>query len=291
MQAIRTAARVAGVWLTVAATIPTFASAQLQAQDSTTRTESPTVARFDSNHVAKTFFTRRDAVYTGIAIVGTAAISHFDVRIAHWWQSPSIQDGQSRHDLVDVLTHFNETPLTIGAILTYGVGRLGSWKAVTDIGLHMTEALVLTDVTSELIRGPVGRARPRISPDDAFVFSFGKGFTDFGYRSFPSLHAASAFAAASSLVEEIHIIKPGATWVFGPLLYGAALIPGATRMYLNQHWMSDIASGAFVGTLFGYKVVHYAHSHKQSKLDRVLMGARLVPDGHGGTYVATSFTP
>jgi membrane-associated phospholipid phosphatase len=291
MQAIRNAVRVAGMWLIAAATFPTFASAQLQAQDSTTRTESQTEARFDSTHVAKTFFTRRDAIYTGAAIAATAAISHFDVRISHWAQSPSVQDGQSRHDLVDALTHINETPLTIGAILTYGVGRLGRWKAVTDIGLHMTEALVLTDVTSELIRGPIGRARPRISPDDAFVFSFGKGFTDFGYRAFPSLHAASAFAAAASLTEEIHLRKPGAAWVFGPILYGAALIPGATRIYLNQHWMSDVASGAFVGTLFGIKVVHYAHTHKQSKLDRVLMGAMLVPDGHGGTYVATSFTP
>ena len=150
---------------------------------------------------------------------------------------------QSRHDFVDALTHVNETPLTIAAILTYGIGRLGRWPTVTDIGIHATEAMVLTDVTSELIRGPIGRARPRISPDDAFKFEFGKGFTDFGNRAFPSLHSAAAFAMASVLTAEIHERNPKAAWIAGPVLYGAALIPGMTRIYLDQHWASDIARG------------------------------------------------
>ena len=136
-------------------------------------------------------------MWTGAAIVGTVAISQFDEKIARWAQSPGVQGDQSRHDYVDALTHVNETPLTIAAILTYGIGRLGRWPTVTDIGLHATEAMVLTDATSELIRGPLGRARPRISPDDAFKFEFGKGFTDFGYRAFPSLHSAAAFAMAA----------------------------------------------------------------------------------------------
>lgn len=250
-----------------------------------------TKPRADSGHVDKTFFTRRDAVLTGAAIVGTAAISYFDERISRWAQQPSIQGSQSRRDLIDVATRFNETPLTIGAILTYGIGRIGGWTTVTDIGLHTTEAIVLTDVVAELIRGPLGRARPRVSPDDAFVFEAGKGFTDFANRAFPSIHAASAFATAAALVGEIHERKPSATWVAAPLLYGAAMIPGVTRIYLNQHWASDVVSGMFVGTLLGAKVVRYAHTHRQTKLDRFLMGATIVPNGQGGAYVGASFTP
>ena len=242
----------------------------------------------DSGRVAKTFFTRRDALFTGAAIVGTVAISRFDERIARWSQSPNVQGDSSRHDLVDALTHVNETPLTIAAILTYGIGRIGSWNSVTDIGLHLTEAMVLTDVTSEVIRGPVGRARPRIADNDAFKFEFGKGFTNFGNRAFPSLHSAAAFAMAAGLTAEIHERNPGAAWIAGPLLYGAALVPGMTRIYLNQHWASDIASGAFVGTLYGVKVVHYAHTHHRSKLDRILMGTVIVPDGNGRVLVGGS---
>ena len=64
-------------------------------------------------------------MWTGGAIVGTVVLSQFDEKIARWARSPGVQDGQSRHDLVDALTHINETPLTIAAILTYGIGRLG----------------------------------------------------------------------------------------------------------------------------------------------------------------------
>ena len=242
----------------------------------------------DSGHVDKTFFTRRDAVLTGIAVGGTLAIAPFDERIARWAQSPEVQGGPNRRTAVDWMTHINETPLTLGALATYGIGRVGRMKTVTDIGLHVTESLVLTDVVSELIRGPIGRSRPRVTNDDAFRFHFGGGFTHFDQRSFPSLHSSSAFAAASSLVGEIRERHPSALWYAAPLLYGAALVPGFTRVYLNQHWASDIASGAFIGTLLGSKVVRYAHSHEPSKVDRILLGTTIVPMGDGQFAVAVS---
>ncbi|MEP6493258.1 MAG: phosphatase PAP2 family protein [bacterium] len=235
----------------------------------------------DSSRVDKTFLTRRDALLTGVAIAGTVGIAQFDERITRWTQSPSVQGGTSRRNLFDNLTHLNETPLTIGAVVTYGIGRLVRSGTVADVGLHWTEAIVLNNVVSELIRGPIGRVRPRVSPDDAFKFEFGGGFTKFEDRSFPSLHSSSAFATAAALVGEVHERRPGATWVVAPLLYGAAMIPGVTRMYLNQHWASDVASGAFVGTLIGAKVVHYAHSHRRSKLDRALLGTTIVPMNGG----------
>jgi membrane-associated phospholipid phosphatase len=241
----------------------------------------------DSAHVDKTFFTRRDAVLTGIAIVGTVAISTFDERIGKWTQTPSVQGSQARQNLFNDLTHLNETPLTIAAIATYGIGRLVHSGTVGDVGLHWTEAIVLNNVVSELIRGPIGRARPRVSQDNAYKFQFGGGFTKFEDRSFPSLHSSSAFATAAALVGEVHERNPGATWVVAPLLYGAACIPGLTRMYLNQHWASDVVAGAFVGTLIGAKVVHYAHTHRRTKLDRILLGTSIVPVS-GGVALAVA---
>ena len=66
------------------------------------------------------------------------------------------------------------------------------------------------------------------------------------------------------------------------------MIPGLTRMYLNQHWASDVVSGAFIGSLIGNRVVHYTHTHKPSKLDRVLLGSTIMPDGHGGFAIGES---
>jgi hypothetical protein len=282
MHATNYARRIALI-ATIASAITTIVPAPVTAQDPN--------APIDSTHVSKTFFTRRDAYWTLGAMAVTAGLTYYDKKIANWSQQPNVQGDQSRQDLIDGLTKINETPLTIGAILTYGVGRLGRWQTVTDVGLHMSEALALTDVTSELIRGPVGRARPRVSQDDQYNLSFGKGFTVFANRAFPSLHSASAFAAASSLTAEIYERNTRAAWIVGPVLYAAAWIPGTTRIYLNPHWASDVVSGAFVGTLFGAKVVHYAHTHRRNKLDRFLMGTNVSVDPRGGFAVGTSFTP
>jgi len=248
-------------------------------------------AQEQRDSVDKTFFTRRDLAWTGVALAGTAAIAPFDERIARWTQTPSVQGDANRHRIVDDLTHVNETPLTIAAVVTYGIGRLVGSPGWADVGAHWTEAMALTDVTSEVIRGPIGRARPRATPDSsAFNFKFGAGFTDFARRSFPSLHSAAAYATASALTAEVGE-RHGPVWLVGPVLYTAAAVPGITRMYLNQHWASDIFSGAFVGILLGNKVVHYAHSHRRNRLDRFLLGTNLGMDQHGRLAVVSSFAP
>ena len=68
----------------------------------------------------------------------------------------------------------------------------------------------------------------------------------------------------------------------------AAAVPGLTRVYLNQHWASDIVSGAFIGTLLGTKVVRYGHTHRRSKVDQFLLGTTIVPLGDGRVAVAVS---
>lgn len=236
----------------------------------------------------KTFFTGRDLVATGVVAGVTVGIMQFDKKIAHWTQTPSVQGSSSRRNAVKSLTKINETPLAIAAIVTYGAGRLTRSQTTADVGLHWTEALIMTDVISEAIRGPVGRTRPRVTPDDPFKFQFWRGFTNFDNRAFPSLHSAVGFATAAALLDEIRERNPSATWYAAPLLYGFAIIPGATRMYLNQHWASDVFAGAFIGQLIGSRVVHYAHTHKRTKLDRALLATSVAPDPYGGMRVSVS---
>jgi PAP2 superfamily len=238
---------------------------------------------------AKTFFVKRDLLWSGVALAGTGVVSVFDERIAHWWQSPGVQGSSSRHNVVNDLTKINETTLTGAAILSYGIGRLAHANTMADVSLHTAESTILSSVISQVIRGPVGRERPSISPDDQYKFQFGKGFTHFNNRAFPSLHSATGFAAATAVSAEIHERNPNASWWVTPVAYTVAMMPGVTRMYLNQHWASDVVSGGFVGALIGNRVVHYAHTHKRTKLDRWLLGSTIIPDGRGDVLVGNSF--
>jgi len=233
----------------------------------------------------KTFFTRHDAVATVVAAAVTGGVMVFDEKIGDWWRSPHVQGSESLHNTVSNLTRLNETPLTIASVVTYGVGRLTKSKTTADVGLHWTEALILTDVISQAIRGPLGRARPRLTPDDPFNFKFGAGFGDFARRAFPSLHSAVGFATAAALVGEMRERNQDAVRWAAPVLYTLALIPGTTRMYLDQHWASDVISGAFIGQLIGARVVRYAHTHKPTKLDRALLATSVSPGGFGNTLV------
>jgi membrane-associated phospholipid phosphatase len=233
----------------------------------------------------KTFFVKRDLALSGIALAGSAAMSAFDLRIARWARSPGVQGDSSRHDLVEQLTRANETPMMLAALATYGVGRVAGMRTTADVGLHTLEAVVLTTGVSQVVRGVLGRTRPRASLDDPFHLRPFTGFSAFETRSYPSLHTAASFAAATALVGEIRERRPGAVKVAAPLLYTAAMLPPLTRIYLDQHWASDIVAGAFVGTLLGSRVVGYAHSHRRTRLDRALLGVAAVPDGRGGVMV------
>lgn len=245
-------------------------------------------AQHPPGDTTKTFFVKRDLAWSAAALAGTGVVSIFDKRIAHWTQTPSVQGSSSRHRVVSDLTKINETTLTGAAIVSYGIGRLAHSQTVADVALHTAESTILTSAISQLIRGPLGRERPSISPDDQYKFQFGKGFTNFNNRSFPSLHSAVGFAAATAISAEIHERNPEAGWWVSPIAYTVAMVPGLTRMYLNQHWASDIVAGAFVGGLVGNRVVHYAHTHNRTKLDRALLGTIIVPDGHGGIAVGGS---
>ena len=232
-------------------------------------------------------FRGRDVTLLVGAFVVSSEISHYDTKIARYTQSPSVQGDSGRLRLVKRLTKANETTLTAGALVGYGIGRLTHKPVLTDVSTHVGEALLITNVVSQAIRGPFGRARPYVTHDDQNSdFHVGKGFTSYDYRSLPSLHSASAFAAAAALTAEINERRPGAAWPVGVVLYAAAAIPGLTRMYLDQHWASDVVMGGFLGAFLGHKVVVHAHANPRNRLDRLLQGVTVAPEKSGAIALA-----
>ena len=249
-------------------------------------------AQSDTASRSATFLNRRDLLPVGLALGGTVVISHFDTRIARWSQQPAFQTDSRRRISTDI-SKVNETSLTILGLASYGVGRLTHAKTATDIALHATEAVVLASVASQVIRGPLGRTRPYVTHDsDQYKFKPFGGFfgdTTFNNRAFPSIHTSSSMAVATVLVLETNRRHPDATPFLAPLLYAAAALPGLARIHLDQHWASDIASGAFMGVFAGYKVVSYSHDHPDNRFDRILLRATVAPSPNGGMLLGLGF--
>jgi undecaprenyl-diphosphatase len=226
----------------------------------------------------QTFFRSSDLAWTGAFTLGSYGLSRFDPVITKYFQDPSRQRNPRMRKLAEGFTHLQETTLTIGGLLTYGVARLAKAPAVEVTALHAAEAIVAASLTSQVIRGPLGRARPKDATpmfEDQYEFHWFNGFRHFQYRAFPSIHSSSGFAAATAVVAEVHRRSPGATWYVAPLAYVIAAGPGYSRVYLGQHWVSDVFMGAFVGAFYGQRVVDYAHAHPDNRVDRFFLGRGL----------------
>ena len=242
----------------------------------------------DSSTAQKTFFVPRDGVIAAGFLAASAGLSIFDVRIAHWFQDTSLSHVKKGQQLDDIFTHVNETTLTVGGLIVYGVAKVTKANNVADVAFHVAESVAAASLTAQIIRGPLGRTRPDSATppyDDQYEFRFMKGFTHFSQRAFPSIHSSSGFAAASALTAEIKRRDPGAVWFVAVPAYALALTPGLSRMYLGQHWASDILSGAFLGTFYGWRIVDYSHEHPTTKIDRIFLGsvkhARITPERGG----------
>ncbi len=252
----------------------------------------------DTSSGSKTFFNRRDLAIGGAGLVVTGALSAFDTRIARRSQRGRTfnLDGSDRDGLSKFsrnVSKVNETTLTATGILVYGAGRLFNSKTVTDVALHATESVVLASLASQIIRGPLGRTRPYVSHDsDQYKFKPFRGFygdSSFDYRAFPSIHTSSSMAVATVLTMELHRRHSEATPFVAPILFAAGILPGLARIRLDQHWASDVASGAIMGVWAGYKVVSYSHAHPNNRFDKLLLGASIMPDPRGG--LAIGFNP
>jgi membrane-associated phospholipid phosphatase len=223
----------------------------------------------------KTFFVGRDGLYAGAALAVSAGLSLLDASIEKNFRDTTNYHVRVGEKLDNIFTHVNETTLTVGGLIVYAGARFTGHRTIADVMFHGAEAVASASLTSQVIRGPLGRTRPENADrpyENQYDFHFLKGFTHFEQRAFPSIHSASGFAMASALVAEVKRRDPQYLWYVAVPAYALALTPGLSRMYLGEHWASDIVAGAFIGTFYGWRIVDYSHQHPTTPVDRIFLG-------------------
>jgi undecaprenyl-diphosphatase len=113
----------------------------------------------------------------------------------------------------------------LGALLGIAILDVAAGPATARLAVL---ALIPTNLVVEVTKRAVDRARP-------------DGEHRRSNASFPSSHAANAFALAAVLARRWR----RAGWAF----WTAALLVAASRVYLNRHFMSDVVAAAVIGVL------------------------------------------
>ena len=245
--------------------------------------------------------TGRDLALFGAATLGSAALTRLDARMANALYDslfqvnhPGITSAANRASLM------TETLLMLTGGTVWGIARLRHDDGTADVALHTTEAIASTAMIIQVIRGALGRGRPYVVNEvgekrngDPYEFQFLHGFTSYNYRSWPSMHAMANFAAASALSAEMRQRNTPNRAIISPVLFLGATLPSLARMYLDEHWVSDIAMGAFLGVFAGQKAVNYSHDHPGNIVDRKLLRpavrATFTHDARGLSFAITPY--
>lgn len=222
----------------------------------------------------ESLFEKTDLYWAAGFAGATVILAPLDLALAHALQDSVLQSSRLlKVSATSVRLLASPGGLVLGSGV-YLTGRVADDRDLAELGLHTTEAILIADGITGVIKIAAGRARPSANPTTPYAFHFMGGLLGDPYRSFPSGHTTSAFATAAAATEEVGELWPDQKGWVAVVLYGAAGLAGISRVYNNAHWASDVAVGAMIGSFTGWKVVRYAHDHPGNDIDRIFLGRR-----------------
>jgi membrane-associated phospholipid phosphatase len=171
-----------------------------------------------------------------LCVLGLVAVTHGTASLVEWFsrnRTPFLTD------FFRALTLLGDGWIIAGVILVVTLVRLRN-------AISLTAAALLASVIVQILKRLVfyETARPfRYFNDLGQALPPIDGFTYLGSFSFPSGHAAGAFALFLGLA----LLRPGA--ITGALCFVAAALAALSRVYLAQHFTDDVLVGALIGIL------------------------------------------
>jgi len=177
---------------------------------------------------------RADAWFGLAAMVGVGAAAFADHELR---ERALATDGRRARRLAHAAEHLG-SPEVVGPVILVGyvAGRALGRPALAGASARVGIPVAAAAVAAGAIKLAIGRVRPEDAAGESHPY---QPFS--GHDSFPSGHAALAFATATALDRETR--AGWVPWVAYPL---AALV-GWSRVRDDKHWTSDVVAGAALG--------------------------------------------
>ena len=212
---------------------------------------SPLLLDIEAYYTSPLHWDMKDWAYFGGAIGLLAAAHHYDGQVrTHFIAEGTQAKGGSTKDLQDAI------PSVAAVVGTWAYANLIDSSDGHREAYEMVEAAGLSLTTSYALKFAAGRERPdQTSDPDKWRTS--------GGSSFPSTHAAAAFAIGAVLAESGN---DDYRWMRRFLGYGA--VAGYTayeRLKHNAHWLSDDIAGAEIGGATAHFVMEREKERREAR--------------------------
>jgi len=198
---------------------------------------------------------RRTALYwlipVAIATIAITAAFHFDFAVRHFIAQH--QHALGENIMVDI-SRFGDWPehFALGLVLA-GIAWWRGSKKWTRIFLAMLIALAIAGMAGQIIKFATGRARPFVKSEQLW-----KGpRSSSKFQSFPSGHVAESTAFFGVLFF--------ANWRIGLLCIPIPLLIGFSRMWVAEHYLSDVLVAIVLGVVCAFMVARFFLSSPISK--------------------------
>jgi len=172
-------------------------------------------------------------------------ISHYDEQIQLFSQRQESQ-------VIDNFSKYVSEPMGSGvypliAVASfYAQGLIWNNERSKKIAMNCVKSYLISNSFARLSKIVFSRQRPSVDPPDA-----NKWFMGNHNSSFFSGHTTTAFSVATVIAEEYR----ETVWV--PIVsYTLASCAGLSRIRDNQHWASDVITGALIGFATGQLILH-----------------------------------
>jgi membrane-associated phospholipid phosphatase len=164
----------------------------------------------------------------------------------------------------NLLSHVTVTALGLGLATADFAARGDLNRGAEDL-LVAVEAIAVAGVATEVVKFAAARRRP-------YAWAAGVRRDANDDSSFPSGHAAAAFAAAGAFGTIAHLRGDSAAPVYAAG-FAAATGVAYLRVAADRHWLSDVATGAALGTAIGVAMPLLLHRRSASSRSSVAFSA------------------